>query len=528
MHFKIGLLGLSLLGVTNVAWAQLQIATEPPPEATMVARTDAGGAAAMPLIQERLEVLIDRQFARTELVQTYHNRSGATAEGQYRLRAGGGARVEEFAYWNGEQKIVGEVFEKATARAVYEEVTSRRRDPGLLEKVGDGVFAFRIFPIQADEKKRVSISWASWLRRRGDRVEYRAPVNLAGAEVKITIRSSRPLSEIRSSSHEIDADRQKNGDVTVRVIAPRSQRGQLVLSWRVEEPPWSLAAAVHKDAGSDGYFALSLAAPEVSERSVAAKDVTIVIDRSGSMHGTPIEQARTAAADVVRRLGPADRLNVIAFDDEVDPLFEEPRAASRQTRERAIAYIARLAEGGGTDIALALRTALAAQHEGRRPRVILFLTDGQSSAPEALQAADADKRDARIFTVGVGEGVNQPLLARLAAAKRGHFTFIRDPNDLERDVSTLYRQISRPLLVDVSLDVEGASAHRIYPRSLPDLFVEDELLISGRLTGTGPTRFILRGTLDGKPVATGFGSTCRTGPGGPGSASSGHSRGSIT
>ena len=131
MRSKIALLGFTLLGLADVARAQmLQMATEPPPEATMVARTDAGGEAAMPLVEERVEVEIDRQFARTEILQTYHNRSGAAVEGQYRLRAGQGSRVEGFAYWNGEQKIVGEVFEKQTARQVYENVTSRRRDPG--------------------------------------------------------------------------------------------------------------------------------------------------------------------------------------------------------------------------------------------------------------------------------------------------------------------------------------------------------------------------------------------------------------
>jgi hypothetical protein len=83
-----------------------------------------------------------------------------------------------------------------------------------------------------------------------------------------------------------------------------------------------------------------------------------------------------------------------------------PREASAATRARAIAYIERLAEGGGTDIALALRTALSAQHEGKRPRVVLFLTDGKSSAPEAVKAVDDDRRDARVFTVGIGEGVN--------------------------------------------------------------------------------------------------------------------------
>jgi Ca-activated chloride channel family protein len=500
MRSKIALLAFALPGIAGDARAQrLALATELPPEATMIARTEAGRGAAMPLVQERVEVVIDRQFARTEITQTYQNESDAAVEGHYRLRAGAGSVVEGFAYWNGEKKIVGEVFETETARQVYDQVVRRNRDPGLLEKVGDGVFAFKVFPIQPGEKKRVSVAYTAWLPRRGRRVELRAPVNSADADLVVRIRSSRPLRDIRSSTHAIEVDRGADESV-VRVGAPRGRVRPLVLSYDIDEPAWSLAAAVHKDAGSDGYFLLALAAPPVRERQVAAKDVTIVLDRSGSMAGLPIAQARQAAASVVKRLGPNDRVNVIAFDDEVDPLFAAPREANAATRARATAYIERLVEGGGTDIALALRTALAAQREGKRPRVVLFLTDGQSSAPEAVQAVNEDRRDVRVFTVGVGEAVNKPLLARLAAVKRGRFIHIRDAADLERDVSLMFRSISRPLLIGVSLDVDGASAHDIYPRSLPDLFVDDELLISGRLTGTGPTAFALHGTLEGRPV----------------------------
>ena len=60
--------------------------------------------------------------------------------------------------------------------------------------------------------------------------------------------------------------------------------------------------------------------------------------------------------------------------------------------------------------------------------------------------------------------------------------------------------IAHPLLVDVSVSVEGAQATRIYPRTLPDLFAEDELRVSGRFRGTGPVKFVISGKLEGKPV----------------------------
>lgn len=107
----------------------------------------------------------------------------------------------------------------------------------------------------------------------------------------------------------------------------------------------------------------------------------------------------------------------------------------------------------------------------------------------------------RVFTVGFGPEVNRPLLARLAAHKRGRFTYISAASSIEREVSTLYRQIDAPVLVDVSLETEGGAVSRLYPPTIPDLFVDDELRISGRLRASGPVTFTLKGKQGGRPFS---------------------------
>src|SRR6185503_9919800 len=101
----------------------------------------------------------DGQHATTTLLQVYQNNAPGQVEGRYTLRAGTGSHVEGFAYWNGETKIVGEVFERDTANRVYDRVTARRRDPGLLEQVSDGAFGFKVFPIERAERKRIELRW---------------------------------------------------------------------------------------------------------------------------------------------------------------------------------------------------------------------------------------------------------------------------------------------------------------------------------------------------------------------------------
>ena len=481
-----------ILLVAPNAFAQLRQLD--PVEAVMMA---SGRNDSMPVIEERLHVKIDGQHATSTLLQVYENNTGGRTEGRYRMRAGWGSHVEGFSYWNGEKKIVGEVFEKQTARQVYDRVTSQRRDPGLLEQDGEGAFSFKVFPIEPKEKKRVELRWTKWLPRQIKTVRYRAPITRADADIVITLAGS--AKNIKSSTHRLRVEKTGEG-MRLRSDGGRTT-GELVLEWQVDEPDWQPSAYVQRSTAGDGWFALSLAAPDIAEKKVAAKDVTIVIDRSGSMHGEAIVHARAAAANVVALLNPGDRVNVIAFSDEVDPLFTKPQAADAETRGQATRFIERLRDGGGTDIALALRTAISSQdRESGRPRVVVFLTDGQSEAQRALDAANADTGDIRLFTVGLGKDVDRPLLQRLAAIKRGRFLYVDSASAIESEMNRLASSISKPLLVDVAVTVEGAQAVRMYPRSLPDLFAHDELLVTGRLRGKGTAKFVITGRLGGKAV----------------------------
>lgn len=498
MHVRLAAWSTIALGVLISHSVSAQRAPDDRGERVEAVMLASGRTDSLPVVEERLQVAIDGQHATTTLLQVFENTTGARTEGRYRLRAGLDAHVEGFAYWNGEQKIVGEVFEKQTARAVYENVTGRGRDPGLLEQDGEGAFAFRVFPIEAKEQKRVELRWTKWLERTARIVRYHAPITRADAEIEIAVTGA--VKNIASPTHDLLVEKTRDG---LR-LRPEKDRiaTELILEWEVDEPDWLPSVAVHPGGTHDGWFALALAAPPVSGKAVAAKDVTIVIDRSGSMQGEPMQHARAAAADMIRLLDARDRVNVIAFSDEVDALFKSPRLLDADTRSRAAAYAEGLREGGGTDIALALRTAIAAQdREAGRTRVVVFMTDGQSDAEQALTAAGADTGDVRMFTLGLGDKVNRPLLERLAAVKRGRFVYVDRASAIESEVGKLAASIAKPLLVDISVAIDGVETARLYPRSIGDLFAEDELLVLGRLRGKGTAKFTIRGKLAGKPVA---------------------------
>lgn len=458
----------------------------------------AGGERSLPLIDEDVDVVIDQQHATTKLRHVFHNDGAAQLEGQFSLRAGAAAMVYGFAYYNGEQKIVGEVFEKALATSIYGDTVAQRRDPGLLTQAGEGLFTFRVFPIQPGEHKRVELVVDQWLPRHHDVVEYRVPIRRGDADVRIEIRDERAIGNIHSTSHKLLVERFP-GRVLVSSDGMRGTRSELVLRYQLLDKPWTLTAAVHRDPNHDGYLMLAL--PAAPAEAAVAKDVTLVIDRSGSMLGEPLAHAKRAAESIVNKLDAGDRVNVIAFDDAVDALFAAPEPVDPKVKERARKYIDAIDEGGGTNIALALESAFVRQR-GTRPKTVLFLTDGRSNNKAALAAVATDAHDVRVFTVGLGDKVDKPLLSRLSAMKRGRFTYVESAATLPRRMSKLFDAISAPALVGLSLSVQGdnGALYRSYPRTLPDVFVGDELVVVSRVQGDGPIKVVLTGTSAGGPV----------------------------
>jgi Ca-activated chloride channel family protein len=459
-----------------------------------------GSTLELPMVAEHVTIDIDGQHATTKLQQTFHNGTGMSVEGRYTLWAGFGARANGFAYWNGEQKIVGEVFEKETARQVYQRVVNRRRDPGLLEEKGDGEFSFAVAPIVPDEKKRVEVSYSRWLPRRNGVVDVVAPMSRNDTEIEVTITDRRELKGFASSTHEIEVKRLASGKMIVRTKKARRNAQAFALKYEVVERPWTVDAYVHRNKGEDAYFVLTLGAPASLQRVALPKDVTLVIDRSGSMLGEKLNQAREACIAILKQLGEKDRVNVMLFDDTVERLFRAPEPVTAQTRARAMEYVELVREGGGTNLDAALVAALSAQVDGPQPRVVLFFTDGQSLPDPVIKAATDDKHDVRVFTIGLGRDINKSLLSRLAALKRGRFTYIPEAANIEREVAALYSRIESPLLIDFFLESKNATLMNMYPRVLPDLFNNDELVITGRLHGKGTVDFTLTAKEGGKLV----------------------------
>jgi Ca-activated chloride channel family protein len=247
------------------------------------------------------------------------------------------------------------------------------------------------------------------------------------------------------------------------------------------------------------HYFLFLFSPEAEEvrDDVLPKDIVFVMDRSGSMSGTKIEQARNALHFVLDQLGENDRFSIVGFDDQLEIFSHTLESVNTDTLADARHFVDQLTAAAYTDLDAALRTGLqimADSSERGAARIIVFLTDGLPTAgitdetTIAERAAQANAQvECRMHVFGVGYDVNTHLLDRLAADNSGSVTYVLPSENLEAVLTEFYSNIAHPVLTDVTIEFEGIEVSELHPETLPDLFQGSNLMVTGKYSAPGNT-----------------------------------------
>jgi Ca-activated chloride channel family protein len=439
--------------------------------------------------------------ATTHLEQVFRNDTDTTLEGTYFFPIPEAASIVEFAIWDGNNRLVGEVRSREEARRIYDEIVRRQRDPGLLEYAGKDLFQASIFPIPPRSDKKLELTYTQVLRAESGTVSYRYPLGtgrqlapigrVAGC---VEIEGREPLRNIYSPSHAIDVARM-DSDRRARLTF-ESKSGEepqdFQLFYTLSRDDFGLSLLTYREPGKDGYFLLSISPKsDWSEAEYAAKDIVFVLDTSGSMaEAGKMDKARAALIFGIRGLRPADRFNVISFAGEERLMASGLIPADEAGRERGLEFASRLRPTGGTNINDALLAALRQFQPGDRPRMIVFLTDGLPTVGERNitniieNVRRAQKQGVRLFTFGVGYDVNTALLDKLAADNGGAADYVEPKEDIEVRVSNFFAKVNHPVLTHIALDMGGVETDLVYPRTLPDLFKGTQLTLIGRYRDT--------------------------------------------
>ncbi len=456
-------------------------------------------------------VTIEDQVAITRVDQVFHNPNDWTVEGTYLFPLPLDAAVSGFRLWIDGEPVEGEVLDAEQARQTYEEIVRRLVDPALLEYAGRGAVRARVFPIPPGGDRRIELEYTQALAAENGLVRYQYPLNtekfsvqpLEEVRVSVDIRASVPLRAVYSPSHPVDVS--WDGNLHVRAgyeegnVTPDADFTLLYSLGETE----AFHLLTYRDpidpADPDGFFLLLLAPrPEISTE-IVAKDVLLVLDRSGSMAGEKFRQAQEALGFILRNLNPEDRFNVISFSTGIETFADrlQPQTAAQE----ALGWVNRLSSAGSTDINRALLEATSFA-DRERPTYVIFLTDGlpTEGVVDSQQIVDnlssAAGENLRLFAFGVGYDVDTFLLDSLAQNHHGTTDYVVPGELLDETLSGFYEKISTPVMTDLALDFGALPVFDLYPSPLPDLFVGSQIILVGRYRDGGVTDVSLTGLIN--------------------------------
>jgi Ca-activated chloride channel family protein len=505
-------------------------------QGTLLLRDDAGAKAAAPLLLTDVHIDVSGLAARAQVTQRFVNPTDEWREGVYVFPLPERAAVDHLDMRIGERVIEGQIKEKQAARATYEQARTEGRKATLVEQERPNMFTTSVAHIGPHEEITVSIQYQEKLVYDAGTFRLRfpmaitpryipgtpltpeygaAPATLGFAKatdavpdadritplvadpakgainpltLSVDVDAGFPLARIASTYHAVRVEERAGNRYHVTLAdgaVPASRDFELTYTPDIGAEP---GAAIFTQVVDGRTYGLLMVMPPTTKDTTTARpprEITYIVDTSGSMEGVSIAQARDAMLLALDRLREGDRFNVIEFNSVTRALFSAPMPVDGGTLASARSFVQGLRARGGTEMKPALEAAFAAPKRDDLMRQIVFLTDGAvGNEAELLQLITRKLDDRRLFTVGIGPAPNSWFMKKAAEAGRGTYTFIGDVREVKEKMTALIRKLESPVLTDVHIDWPvGVEA---YPTQLPDLYAGAPVILTAAFAGRMP------------------------------------------
>lgn len=504
------------LTIALFATLLLGLAT-PPARAAGLLIADNGFGGVLEIKEHAVKVTINNGIAVTEVTQVFLNTENRQVEALYTFPVPRGASVANFSMWINGKEMIGEVLEKQRARQIYDSYKQVRRDPGLLEQTDYRTFEMRIFPIAPKAEQRVQIVYYQELDFDHDWARYVYPLatntrkginSRTTGKFALTLeaKSEIPIVDMDSPSHPKDFAIAKHTPAYYQ--ASLETRGgdlsrDVVIEYHAARPRTGLDMITSRQNNEDGYFSLTLTAGEELNQKDMAMDYVFVQDISGSMReDNKLAISRKSLAAFIAGLGKDDRLEVLTFNLQANPLFKQLRSADDAAKTEAIRFLDSQDARGGTTLEPAVNTAYK-YAQNARPLNVIILSDGltdQSERATLISLIRSRPNNVRVFCIGVGNDVNRALLEQIANDSGGLAAFLSSEDNFERAAQAFRRKLLRPVLTDLKINIANADVYDLEPKTLPNLYHGMPIRLYGRYRKPGDAQVTITGRIGDQEI----------------------------
>jgi Ca-activated chloride channel family protein len=483
----------------------------------------------LPLKGTEVSVKISGVIADVTVTQTYRNEGQRAIEAKYVFPGSTKAAVSGLNVRLADRLITAQIREKQQAQIEYDTAKKEGKTAALLEQQLPNVFQMNVANILPGDDVKVELRYTELLVPQSGNYQFvfptvvgprynspqsenaqakwvaqpTLPAGVAPAtsfKLKASIDTPMGIKEIRSATHTIDvkkSDEDQHADIALKADGRPADDRDFVLDYRLAGEKIESGLMLYKGQGenAENFFLAMVEPPKaVAASAISPRDYIFVVDISGSMHGFPLDTAKTVLERLIGGLRPSDTFNVLLFSGSNKMLSPKSVPATRANIEQALATIQNYSGSGSTELIPALKRAYAEPKEKNVSRSIVVVTDGYVTVErEAFELVRNNLSKANVFAFGIGSSVNRSLMEGIARAGMGEPFIITDPVQAPEQAARFRRMVESPVLTSVKATFGGLDVYDVEPQALPDVLGERPVIVFGKWRGEAKGRVIIEG-----------------------------------
>ncbi len=528
-HSRVGRVIMAIAGalfaaLLIVAWSPAHAddseAARPEGPYFHIASTDPG-IDQLPLKGTKVDVHIVGPIADVRVTQRYKNEGQRAIEARYVFPGSTQAAVHAMTVRLGDRVLNATIREKQRAKLEYEAAKKEGKTAALLDQHRPNVFQMNVANILPGDEVTVELRYTELLLPTDGRYRFVYPTvvgpryhvaqsaggtssfpgtahlpegqaSTSAFDLNVSFASPLPVSDIASTSHKVEVKGEASVQAEVTLAdegAPANNR-DFILEYRLAGSTTAGGLTLYPGkSGEDNYFLALVEPPQaIAGAMINPREYVFVVDISGSMHGFPLDTAKTLLRHLIGGLRASDTFNVMLFSGSNRMLSETPVPATRANVERAIATIDNLRGGGSTEIVPALERIAALPKNAEVARTVIVVTDGYVTVEDRVfQLVRQNLGNSNVFAFGIGSSVNRHLIEGIARAGQGEPFIVTRPEMAAAQAERLRKMIDAPVLTNVQARFEGLDVYDIEPvrlDGLPDVLGGRPVALFGKWRGT--------------------------------------------
>jgi Ca-activated chloride channel family protein len=480
----------------------------------------------LPLKSTSAKVKIAGVIADVRISQVYKNEGKNVLEAIYVFPASTRAAVYDMKMKIGEREIFAIIQEKQQARQTYEQARNEGKTASLLEQMRPNVFQMNVANILPGDIIEVELKYTEFLvpessiyefvyptvvgPRYSNQTEESAPEDtwisnpyLTEGEkptysfnINVHIASGLPISDIRSTSHEVDINYVNRTIADIKLKNSEEFEGNRDFIIQYQLSGNKIESGILLYEGQDENFFMAMIQPPKSiiSSEIPPREYVFIVDVSGSMRGFPLDISKQLLRNLITNLRNQDRFNVLLFAGSSSVLFERSMPANTENINRAINHIDNQYGGGGTELLPALQRALALEGTENYSRTFVIATDGYVSVEkETFDLIRDNLGQANFFAFGIGSSVNRYIIEGMAHVGMGEPFILTNQGEAEKCAGKFRNYISSPVLTNIKINYPGFNVYDVIPRNVPDVLAERPIVVIGKYKGKASGNIELNG-----------------------------------